>query len=114
MLQTQYQNSIFQIINGKLLATSKQEQKRIEILNLYAEKSVYYDNVFQCGNDLPMSFIREGNFYVIGGDGREINSCQGNAEVAKIESKTEGFEAVTLNETYFPNAELDGKPLLSV
>jgi len=112
-LQQQMTYSSFQIVNDKLLATSKVQAKNIEIYNLYNGRSVYYENVFTCENDMPMSFVRNENFVVVGGQGRSLQSCKINAEVATLPERNDGFEAIELRNTTFPN-ELDGKQLLSI
>lgn len=81
-LQQQMTYSSFQIVNDKLLATSKTQPKNIELYNLYNGRSVYYENVFTCENDMPMSFVRGENFVVVGGGGRSLQNCKINEEVA--------------------------------
>jgi len=112
-LQQQMTYSTFQIVNDKLLATSKVQPKNIEIYNLYNGRSLFYENVFMCENDMPMSFVRNENFVVVGGQGRSLQSCKINEEVATLPERNDGFEQVALRNTTFPN-ELDGKQLLSI
>ena len=113
-LQTQFQFSTVQIVNQKLLATTDQQPKRIEIANLKLRSSIYFDNVFNCGNEMPISFVGSGQLFVIGGAQRGINYCEANAEVATFKNRQNGFEPVYLNDSYFPNNELDSNLLLSV